>query len=274
MTNVYTLIIKNLCIFRNIAGTTIVYAWFKACRALVAANLSIVLNRSYRFDPHFTWLFFIQDKWLVHHTRIPVFASIVSSIGACVTAMHVHIHVCMYIRVCISRSLHRSSPWHCTAAVYLTVPNVLSKALISHWNAVTKWQLARGILYAPRTCIGTHIAARMLAPTRLSLSSPSLSLSHSHSPSPSSLPLFVTFVLYSLCPRFDSFDSFAMERENAAVRSTVREKPLANDVKVRSAGRIWDHRKFLSCSATRVYRFTFYERIHSLNTFLLPVDLW
>lgn len=29
-------------------------------------------------------------------------------------------------------------------------------------------------------------------------------------------PLFLTFALYALCPRFDSFDSFAMERENAA----------------------------------------------------------
>lgn len=61
---------------------------------------------------------------------------------------------------------------------------------------------------------------------------------------PSSLPLFVTFVLYTLCPRFDSFDSFAMERENAATRSAVQEKPLTNDVKVRSAGRIWDRQKF------------------------------
>lgn len=45
--------------------------------------------------------------------------------------------------------------------------------------------------------------------------------------------LFLTFALYVLCPRFDSFDSFAMERENAATRTG---KPLANDVKVRSIG--------------------------------------
>lgn len=57
-------------------------------------------------------------------------------------------------------------------------------------------------------------------------------------------PLFLTFALYALCPRFDSFDSFAMERENAAPRrGRGREAggrregeriPLANDVKVRS----------------------------------------
>jgi len=155
--------------------------------------------------------------------------------------------------MCITRSPHRSSPRHCTATVYLTVPNVLSKALISHWNAVTKWQLARGILYAPRTCIGTHIEARVrvLAPTRLS--SP-LSFYFSLSP----IPLFVTFVLYTLCPRFDSFDSFAMERENAATRSAVREKPLTNDVKVRSAGRICDRQKFFPRHDVRAYtgRFT------------------
>lgn len=57
-------------------------------------------------------------------------------------------------------------------------------------------------------------------------------------------PLFLTFALYALCPRFDSFDSFAMERENAAPRQEGGREaggrregeriPLANDVKVRS----------------------------------------
>jgi len=60
----------------------------------------------------------------------------------------------------------------------------------------------------------------MLAPTRLSLSFPSLP--------PLTLPLcppslFVTFVLYTLCPRFDSFDSFAMERENGSPVDRSRE---------------------------------------------------
>lgn len=115
--------------------------------------------------------------------------------------------------MCITRSPHRNSPRHCTATVYLTVPNVLSKALISHWNAVTKWQLARGILYAPRTCIGLILrTASVYSRQHVYLSSIFLSFSFP------SYPLFVTFVLYTLCPRFDSFDSFAMERENATSR--------------------------------------------------------
>lgn len=50
-------------------------------------------------------------------------------------------------------------------------------------------------------------------------------------------------IIRPLSARFDSFDSFAMERENAAPRPG---KPLANDVKVRSGGRIWGQPKFFS----------------------------
>lgn len=110
----------------------------------------------------------------------------------------------------------------------------------------------------------------MLAPTRLSLSSPSISLLTLSLCPPS---LFVTFVLYTLCPRFDSFDSFAMERENAAARSTVREKPLANDVKVRSTSRIWDRRKIFIPLRAAVYART-YIVSRSTNAYTVSIRFY
>lgn len=67
----------------------------------------------------------------------------------------------------------------------------------------------------------------------------------------SPVPLFLTFALYALCPRFDSFDSFAMERENAAKRPGSPR--LANDVKVRSNGRIWATEIFLFRAPSRAH---------------------
>lgn len=232
------------------------------------ANNSIQIISS-RYTFYTLYYFFTRDKWACSPHPNPDFrfyhpfnkrCDIYNTHRRTYRITLAYVYTCM----CITRSPHRSSPRHCTATVYLTVPNVLSKALISHWNAVTKWQLARGILYAPRTCIGTHIEARVrvLAPTRLS--SP-LSFYFSLSP----IPLFVTFVLYTLCPRFDSFDSFAMERENAATRSAVREKPLTNDVKVRSAGRICDRQKFFPVMMYARIPDVLRKRVHGLSTFLL-----
>lgn len=80
-----------------------------------------------------------------------------------------------------------------------------------------------------------------------------------HSRAPASLcrqRLFVTFILYTLCPRFDSFDSFAMERENAAVWSAERSR-LQTTLKFNRTGRIWDRRNFYSFLHTCIGHWTF-----------------
>lgn len=81
--------------------------------------------------------------------------------------------------------------------------------------------------------------------------------------------LFVTFVLYTLCPRFDSFDSFAMERENAAARSTVREKPLETTLKFDRPAASGTTENFYPAPpwCTRVHRFTF-PRTHARSQYV------
>ena len=195
------------------------------------------------------------------------------------TRTYVYAYVCMYVLYHdpLTEARHGIAQQPCIWQ-YLTcfrkrslVTEMRSRSDNSHVEYYTLQELA-SVLISQLVCSCSHRHV-YLFPLPLSISPPSLSLSLSLSLilvlSPP--PLFVTFVLYTLCPRFDSFDSFAMERENA----TVREKPLVNDVKVWSTDHIWDHRKFLPCSVVTYVRTSLYvlcERIPGLNMFLLPAD--
>lgn len=282
ITLLYSIYDGERCMYNNKKTTYYItkyhrnYYWLRVRvhQTLIAVNLPIALNGSNRFDLFFE-LFFIQDKQLVY-TLIPIFTSIVSSISECITScmytytftyIHVYAYACMYVyHDPLTEARHGIAQQPCIWQ-YLTcfrkrslVTEMRSRSDNSHVEYYTLQELASVLIsQLVCSCSRRHV---YLFP-----------LPHSISPSPSLIlvlcppPLFVTFVLYTLCPRFDSFDSFAMERENA----TVREKPLANDVKVRSAGRIWDRQKFLSCSVVMYARTSLYElsiRTHTRSQYV------